>query len=55
VHPNGPCENWFGATGYALNGGTDVMSVNEVYAKFGRNQSIQCWSGWIGFLPNPSQ
>jgi hypothetical protein len=55
VHPNEPCENWFGATGYALNGGTDVTSVNEVYAEFGRNQSIQCWNGWIGFLPNPSQ
>jgi hypothetical protein len=55
VHPNAPCQNWFGATGYALNGGTDVTNVNEVYAEFGRRQSIQCWSGWTGFLPNPSQ
>ena len=55
VHANEPCENWFGATGYALNGGTDTTSVNEVYAEFGRRQSIQCWYGWTGFLPNPGQ
>jgi hypothetical protein len=54
IHANEPCENWFGATGYALLGGTGTANVNEAYAEFGRNQSIQCWNGWTGFLPNPS-
>jgi hypothetical protein len=53
IHANEPCENWFGATGYALNGGTGVANVNEVYVEFGRRQSIQCWNAWIGVLPKP--
>ena len=55
VHANEPCENWFGATGYALSGGTDTTSVNEVYAEFGRNQSVQCWNGWFNADANPGQ
>ncbi len=53
IHPYEPCENWFSATSYALNGGTDVSNVNSRYVEFGRNASFRCYNSHTGQLPNP--
>ncbi len=53
IHPYEPCEKWFSATSYALNGGTAVSNVNSRYVEFGRNESFRCYNSHTGQLPNP--
>jgi hypothetical protein len=46
IHPHEPCDNFFGATAYALNGGTGVANVNARWVEFGRNRDGKCYFGW---------
>jgi hypothetical protein len=46
IHPQEPCGSWFGATNYALYGGTEVNNVNSRYIEFGKNRDRRCYFGW---------
>jgi hypothetical protein len=53
IHPFEPCEKWFSATNYALNGGVAVANVNSRYIEFGREQSIRCYRAHKDQAPTP--
>lgn len=44
IHAYEPCEKWFVATNYALNGGTSVLNVNSRYVEFGRRREFPCYN-----------
>jgi len=46
IHPQEPCDNFFNATGYAMNGGVDVGNVNARYVEFGRARDYGCYRRW---------
>jgi hypothetical protein len=52
IHPYEPCEKWFSATSYALNGGTALANVNSRYVEFGRNRSRKCYESHRDQFPN---
>ena len=45
-HAHEPCDLFFNATNYSLNGGTGVGNVNCRYIEFGRGQNKPCYDGW---------
>lgn len=53
IHPHEPCDNFFGATAYALNGGTSVTNVNARFVEFGRGRDSPCYSRWDDEDPVP--
>lgn len=53
AHPWEPCEKWFNATNYALNGGSATTNVNARYVEFGRNRDKKCYDNWNTQAPTP--
>jgi len=46
IHPQTPCDLFFAATNYALNGGTSTTNVNARYVEFGRGRDGVCYTNW---------
>jgi len=46
VHPHEPCDLFWVATNYALNGGTGTANVDAKYVEFGRGRDRRCYIGW---------
>ena len=53
IHQHEPCDMWFSATNYALNGGTALTNVNSRYVEFGRGRDEKCWLRWKDSLGTP--
>lgn len=53
IHPHEPCDLWFGATGYALNGGRAASNVNARWIEFGRQRDKLCYDRWDDEDPVP--
>lgn len=53
VRQHEPCDLFFSATAYALNGGTSVSNVNARYVEFGRNRDNKCYIGWRDAIRTP--
>lgn len=48
-----PCDLWYGATSYALSGGTGTANVNSRWVEFGRGRDEKCYRRWQNSLATP--
>ncbi len=47
IQPHVPCDLFFFAAGYALNGGAGTANVNYRLVDFGRNRDRICYNSWF--------
>ena len=53
VRPQEPCDLFFAATNYALDGGSAASNVNARYVEFGRGRDQKCYNGWRDAVRTP--